>query len=231
MVTSWIMPYGQLGWLRALDDDLARRCFDTPTSYVVGGPIPAYATTPVRLFRSFSTYQAANVAVGQVVCFDIEHWPGSDDIEQRHLELAFRDFANEAKLRGNMLICAPGRDLVYCPGSETAIGQDEDINAAYLRCRIPAYAYGAQVLLVQAQGSQKDLDAFTGLICGAREQQPDGQALWAGLTTGKSTADQMLAAAAAVAGVVSGFWVTIGSKDQAPVAAEFFRGWLAGRNA
>lgn len=229
MVTSWIMPWGQMAWLRQLDDALARRVFDTPSSFVVGGPVPGYGCTPVRLYTSLETYIAASAAYNGWVCYDLENWGASPAPEKQHPELAMRDFMLTARARGHGVIAAPSRDLVYAAGADSGIRANEDINAAYLRCGIPGTTTGAAVCLVQSQGAQKDLVAFTGLLEGAADQQVMGsnQALWAGLTTAFSTAAQMKAAHDAAAASVSGFWVTIGTQAQAPVAADFFRQVLA----
>jgi hypothetical protein len=235
MVVSWVMPWGQLAWLRAYDDALARRAFDSSSSYVVGGGVPGYAVTPVKNFTSFDTYAQTNAAWSGWVCYDLENWPASPAIDKADPAAAYSHFASLAKARGHWLIAAPSRDLVYALPPAARIQTGEDINAAYLRCRIPAAGAGAPVLLVQAQGVQKDLPTFTGLVEGAAAQQVPGanQALWVGLTTSFATVAQMQAAYSAVAGQVAGFWLTIatstpGSADpaQVKVAADFLKAVL-----
>jgi hypothetical protein len=224
MVISYIEPWGQLARLRAYDDAVARRAFDTPNSYVIGGAVPGYAVTPVRMFPGFENYAKA-AAFGGWCCFDLEAWEASPMLDKQHPKSAYAHFIQLAQARGNPVIASPSRDLVYVGGADDRILPGEDLNTAYLRCQIPACGAGAQVLLVQAQNVQKDLAAFTTLIEGAAAQQVpgSGQALWVGLTTAYSTADQMVAAHNAVVGDVTGFWVTIAAAEQVPVAAEFFK--------
>jgi hypothetical protein len=228
MVTSWIMPWGQMSWLRAYDDALARQVFDTPSSHVVGGAVPGYQVVPTRLFSSFDAYDAQEMTAGAWVCYDLENGDGfpAPAEEKQYPKLAIPMFGRKAKRRGHGLIAAPGRDLVYAQGAPCRIQAGEDLNDAYLRCGLPAACVGAAVLLVQSQDTQKDLPAFTELLTGARYQQADpNQALWCGLTTGgASTVKQMADAWTAAVGLgASGCWVTIGGKDQVPVAADFFR--------
>jgi len=224
---SWIMPWGQLAWLRAYDDATARKAFDTPDSLVAGGPVPHYATTPVRNYTSFDQYAHEPQFGAPWVIFDLEAGAGfpAPAVEKRHPEMAIAAFASLASGRGQGLIATPSRDLVYVPGSDCPVQPGEDISAAYLRTGVPGTAAAAQVLLVQAQGVQKDPAAYAALIQGAMAQQPAGQATWAGLTTGgAATSGQMTAAQRAAAALgVSGFWVTIADQSQAGVAAAFLR--------
>jgi hypothetical protein len=214
--------------LRAYDDALARKLFDTPSSHVVGGAVPGYQVTPTRLFSSFDAYDGAEMTAGAWVCFDLENGDGfpAPAEEKQYPKLSIPVFARKAKRRGHGLIAAPGRDLVYAQGAPCSIRQGENINDAYLRCGLPAACAGAAVLLVQSQDTQKDLAAFTDLLSGAKAQQADpNQALWAGLTTATSTSKQMADAYTAAMDLgVSGFWVTI-VKDQVKVAADFWR-WV-----
>jgi hypothetical protein len=227
MIVSWICPWGQMAWLRQLDDALARRVFDTPGSHVIGGAVPGYQVTPTRMFSSFDAYDAQDMTANAWVCYDLEAGEGfpAPAREKQYPKAFIPAFAAKAKRRGHGLIASPGRDLVYVPGAVCGIQQGENINDAYLRCGIPAACEGAAVLLVQSQDTQKDIPAFTALLTGAKAQQTDpNQALWCGLTTSRSTAKQMADAWTAALPVgVTGCWVTIGSKDQAPVAADFFR--------
>jgi hypothetical protein len=104
-----------MAWLRAFDDALARRVFDTPSSHVIGGAVPGYQVTPTRLFTSLDSYLAAATTGNQWVCYDLE---GGDAFpapvkEKQSFGLGYMLFASQAKRNGHGLIAAPGRDLVY----------------------------------------------------------------------------------------------------------------------
>jgi len=218
---SWIEPWGQLAWLRQCDDAIARVCFDTPSSHVVGGPVPGYQVTATRLFTAFDTYAQTNPAYGGWVIYDLENWAQSPAVDKNDPAAAYSHFLSLAKARGHGLIATPGRDLVYAQGGPQG---GESLNDAYLRLGIPAACAGAPIMLVQSQGSQKDLAAFTSLISGAMAQRVDpNQAVWFGLTTAAGTTVKQLSDAysAALALGVSGCWLTIGAQGQAQTAADF----------
>jgi hypothetical protein len=223
MVTSWCMPYGQLKWLSDYDDKLARQFFNTATSFVVANnPFPGYACTVLPLFASFDAYaRAGSTMQGGWVCYDPEHWAKTPMLEQRKPKAFMSAFASLADARGQKLVAAPGRDLVYVPGCDDPWMWPEKINDAYLRTGIPAAAREADILLCQSQGSEKDLDAYNALLAGAANQQPDGQILWAGLTTNFATAAQMTLACQEYP--CAGYFVTIAAQDQVKTCADFFR--------
>lgn len=223
---SWITPWGQMAYVRSLNDGVARAAYDTPGSYVIGGAVPGYRCTPVRMFSSFDAYDAAEMTAGAWVCHDMEKGDGfpAPALEKQHPALAHSVFINKAKRRGHGLISAPGRDLVYVPGADNMAKPGEDINDAYLRCGIPGMCAGAQVLSVQSQGAQKDLVAFTNLLTAAKAQLPDpNQALWMGLTTQFATAKNLVDAYNAAMPIgVSGCWLTV-TKDNAQAAVDFLK--------
>jgi len=228
-VYSWIMPWGQLAWLRKLDDPTARAAFDTTSSYVIGGAVPGYQCLPVRMFPTLSGaggYTSTVLTAGAWVCYDLEGWAASRPKEQQHPELAYDAFLDQARARGHPVIAAPARDLATVKGADATKLASETYDQAYVRIGYAGMCTGAQVLLVQSQNAQKDLDAFTALLNGAKSQQADpNQALWCGLTTAAATTVNQLAAAwtAALGLGVSGCWLTIGGADQAQVAADFLK--------
>lgn len=216
-----------MAWLRAYNDALARRVFDTTSSYVVGGPVPGYQVVPLRVYTSVDGYAAGggSLPAGTLVAYDLEAWDASPATDKQHPAASYSHFNSLARARQHGVIATPGRDLVTVKGGDCTMQAGEDINAAYLRCAIPAACAGAHVLLVQSQGAQKDLTTFTGLISGAKAQQADpNQMLWCGLTTGGATTVKQMCDAftAAVGAGVSGVWVTIGAQSQVQVAADFF---------
>lgn len=230
-VVSWVMPWGQMAWLRQADDELARNIFDTPSSYVIGGPVPGYQCIPTRVYTSFDAYcqTGGTLAPGALTCHDLEGWDASPAIDKQHPKATIPHFLSLAKARGHGVIESPGRDLVYVQGADDRISQGESTDDAYLRIGIPGACNGAAVLLVQSQNSQKDIPGFTKLLTGAKSQQADpNQALWAGLTTAAGTTVKQLSDAytAAIGLGVSGFWMTIGAKDQVQTAVDFFR-WVS----
>lgn len=236
MVMSFCMPYGQLGWLRGVDEKLTRRFFDTPTSYVVGNsPFPnrtaPWACQVMPVFYSFEKYSPAGATMTgaqyPVVCYDPEGWPQTHIKVKEDPRSALWHFTVLAHDRGQQVVAAPSRDLIYTPGSVRPWQAPEDINAGYLRCQVPAAAEDADILVVQNQGAEKDPETYARVLLGANKQSPADQQIWGGLTTNFATAQQMRAAydAAELSGVpVAGYWLTIASQAQAPVAADFFRG-------
>jgi hypothetical protein len=234
---NWLMPWGQLQWLRQADERIARQFFDQPGSYVVGStPFPSagspWACKVLPVFYSFETYAQAGAAMAgakfPLVVADFENWPQTDVNVKKHPEASFWAFAQLAAARGQQMIAAPSRDIIYTPGCDKGWQWPETINDGYLRCQIPAVASAAAVAFVcQSQGAEKDLTAFSTLVAGAAKQVPNDVTLWAELTANLATADQMKAAcdAALTCGAqppVSGFWVVIADQTQAGTAAQFF---------
>ena len=233
---NWLMPWGQLQWLRQADEGIARRFFDQPSSYVVGssrfpGSAPYWACNVLPVFYSFETYATAGQSMTgsafPLVCADFENWPQTAPNVKRHPESSFWAFAQLASARGQQMVAAPSRDLIYAPGADKPWQWPETINDGYLRCQIPAVASAAAVAFVcQSQGAEKDLTAFSTLVAGAAKQVSSNVTFWAELTCNLATPDQMKAAydTALTCGAsppVAGFWLVIADQSQAPTAAQF----------
>jgi hypothetical protein len=222
-MTSWCMPFGEMAWLRGVNEAVAAQAFDTPSSYTFGGQVPGYATTPVNVYTSFADYARAFPGVGGWVAYDLEHWAKSPALEQIHPVAFMYAFGALAGGRGQQWIAAPSRDLIYAPGSDVPFKPPETINAGYLRTGLPGCAPAADVLLVQSQGAQSVPLAYAALVTAAAAQAAPGQQVWAALTTAGATAAQMVAAYQALAPTrVSGFFVNILAQDQAPIAEAFY---------
>lgn len=233
---GWMTPWGQLAWLRAANEGIARQFYNLPTSYVVGGnPFPGappyWACKVLPLFATFEDYAAAGASMAgakfPLVCADFENWPKTSAWCKQHPAAAFAAFASLAQARGQQVVAAPSRDIIYAPGADMGWQWPETINDGYLRCQIPAVASAhAAMFICQSQGSEKDLVAFGNLLRGAYKQLPAGVDFWAELTTNFATGAQMKAAydTALTCGVpVAGFWVVVADQSQAQVAVDFFR--------
>ena len=231
---TWCMPWGQLAWLRQLDDRVARRFFDASTSFVVGNTaVPGYACSVLPVFYSWEPYANSGAVMTGTsypwVCYDPENWPKTHPKVKADPRAALWHFVIMARARGQKVVAAPSRDLIYAPGSAAPWQAPEDINQGYLRCQVPAAAEDADVLVVQNQGAEKDPETYARLLIGADKQSPASQVLWGELTTNFATAAQMRAAYDAAAGCgvpVLGYWVTIATQPQAQVAVDFFRGLM-----
>src|ERR1043166_7150496 len=128
------MPWGQLKWLQTADAPMARKFFDQPTSFVVGnnpfpGAPPYWRCQVLPLFKSFADYARAGASMqGGWVCYDNEHWAGTPMIEQQKPKAFMNAFAQLAHARGQQLVAAPSRDLIYVPGCDDPWVWPEKIN-------------------------------------------------------------------------------------------------------
>jgi hypothetical protein len=224
------MPWGQLNWLKQASSGVARKFFNAPTSFVGGNsPVPGLAATPIPVFGSLHDYiHSGDTMIGSQfpwVCYDIENWAQTPEIEKRHVKLALSVFADLAHGRGQKVLAAPSRDIIYAKACDEPWQYPETIDAGYLRVGIPLACRDAEVFLCQSQGDEKNLTAFAQLLAAADKQTSPDQVLWGGLTTNFATGAQMKAAydAANTAGAnVAGWWVTVASQAQAQVAVDFF---------
>jgi len=227
---SWVMPYGQLAWVQQLSPQVARKFFNTPNSFVVGGSaIPGLNATVLPLFTSLHDYHNAGSSMTGAnfpwVCFDIENWAKSVEIEKRHVKLALYAFADLAHARGQKLVAAPSRDIIYAKAADVPWQWPETIDAGYLRIGIPLACNDADVFLCQSQGDTPNPATFASLIQQADQQTAPNQTFWAELSTNNVTGAQMKAAydAAMTSGaIIQGWWVAIPAQSQAQVAVDFF---------
>jgi hypothetical protein len=224
------MPYGQLAWLKQASPQTAKKFYDTPNSFVVGStPVPGLGATVLPLFASLHDYHyAGNTMTGSQfpwVCYDPENWARTMQIEKQHIKGMLWAFADLAHARGQKLVAAPSRDIIYAKPCDDPWQWPETIDAGYLRIGIPLAANDADVFICQAQGSEKDPVEYASLVFQADKQTLASQTFWTELTTNFATAAQMKAAydAAMASGArISGYWVVIADQTQVQIAVDFF---------
>jgi len=223
------MPWGQLNWLNQASPATTRKFFNTSTSFVVGNsPMKGLAATAMPLFTSLHDYFNAGATMSGSqfpwVCYDIENWAKTLEIEKRHVKLALWAFTDLAHARGQKVVAAPSRDIIYAKGADDPWQSPETIDQGYLRVGIPLACDDAEIFLCQCQNDEKDTDAYSTLIAAADRQTSSTQLLWSALTTNFATGAQMKAAYDSLVNAgtsVSGYWVTIAAQSQVQTAIDF----------
>jgi Tfp pilus assembly protein PilV len=218
----WLVSDKALRLLGSAGMDAAQQAavFDTPQTYltsdsadVVSGFSRAVRTQTFTSVDALRTALEANrLAPGvRAILYDDENWPLTSVSEQRDPDSAQAQAASLARAHGLQLIAAPATDLsrVLAPGER---GYD-----AYLRLNLAGgAARSADVVDIQAQGSESDAATYTDFVrraaAQARAANPKVVVL-AGISTNPSgrhvTADQLRAAIAATSSTVDGYWLNI----------------------
>src|SRR5262249_52564375 len=133
--------------------------FNTPHAFVKGSSVPGYAAQPMASYTSYAQF-AYDLSHGAFptgvawVMYGIESTTDSPVAEKEHPSEYLKKFATLAHAHHLKVMEVPGRDLVFVPSADCKAKPGENIDAAYLRCRIPAAASAADIFLVQAQGDQ-----------------------------------------------------------------------------
>lgn len=190
--------------------------------------MPGLAATPLASYTSYAQF-AQDLADGSFpagvkwVMFGLESTSASPEVEKRNPALYLKDFALLAHRHGLHVMEVPGRDLVGVPGAACRAQTGEKFDHAFLRCHIPADARYADVLLIEAQGDQSDVRAYSALVSAAASQvqavAPDITVM-SGLTTDRGdSAAQIFACWEATHAAVSGYWMN-SSTSTLPVAAQ-----------
>jgi hypothetical protein len=206
-MTSWMIGQKPFESLLALDPVLTTRFFDSTDAYIFGHVPKNSASNVVAVYPSFADYAKQAVAKAPWVLYTPENWPQTPVIEQRHPKAMMQTFTSLAHARGQRAIIAPARNLMVVPRADCSRQPGETIDAAYLRCQIPAET-PADVFICQSQADQMDTAAYAALVAGAKAQLPPETELWAGLTTlRKHPVPAIVAAYQAVQGNASGFWL------------------------
>jgi len=206
--------------------------FTGRTTYVAAplGPRPAVPplTGTVEATAIFTSYAAfaAQIAAGRLpgsdhaVLFDIEKWRATPLAEQQNPRYYMLRFSELARAHGLLPILAPGRDLVLAPGASCVKRVGENLSEAYIRCGLASADAHAAALVVQAQASQFDVQAFRDFLVQAVRQARAGNpgvAVLAQLATAPlgrpASLAQLVAAARSVSRVVQGFSLNIRVTD------------------
>ncbi|MFE3193205.1 hypothetical protein ACFXHA_29665 [Nocardia sp. NPDC059240] len=192
--------------------------FDVASTYLtVGGIDPVEYAKAVRT-QSFTSLDAMRSALDhgldqsvRAVLYDNEAWSLTPAAEQQDPAGAQSRAAELAHSHHLLLIATPATDLtrVLAPG--------ENPYAAYLRLGISAAAAKvADVIDIQAQGSESDTARYSDFVRGAAAAAHAANphvVVLAGLSTNPSgqsvTAGQLRAAVDATRSVVDGYWLNI----------------------
>jgi hypothetical protein len=225
----WIGTQGTIGRIHNIQDSLAERFFDAPTSYGLGGGWQS--SVPTESWASASAFiedlDAGRIASAtRAVMYDPEHWLATPVRERRDPVAAMAQFADAAREAGYAVVITPHPNLVDVPRATCGRAPDEAVEVAFLRCGIQAAAARvADVVEVQAQFLQENPSAYRALVERAAEQaravNPDVIVL-AGLSTRYAErGDVMLRAWDAVFGLVDGHYLAMPEGIRPLVAAEF----------
>jgi hypothetical protein len=220
---------GTIGRIHHLQDGLAERFFDAPTSYGLGGGWRS--SVPTESWASASAFledlDAGRIgSTTRAVMYDPEHWLATPVRERRDPVTAMATFAGAARAAGYTVVITPHPNLVDVPQATCGRGVAESVEAAFLRCGIQAAAARvADVVEIQAQFLQETPSDYRALVERAAEQaravKPDVIVL-AGLSTRYAErGDVMLRAWDAVLGMVDGHYLAMPEGIRPFVAAEF----------
>jgi hypothetical protein len=212
--------------LRAVvaSDGQLSRTFASRRTYVAGPtrsrpPVPSVPgiVEPTAIYKSYAAF-AQDLAAGllpktvHTVLYDPEKWPGTPLAEQRDPRAYMLRFSLLARAHGLVPILAPARDLVLVPGAACPKRRGENLTRAYLRCGLATADAHAAVLVVQSQLDELSVPVFRHFLAVASRQARAGNphvAVVAQLATAPdgqaATAEQLVAAARSVSGMVQGF--------------------------
>lgn len=217
---KWLVSSGALTLLAGAGMSPAELSadFDTPSTYLVAGTQAAGDYANAVRAQTFTSVDALRSAVERgldpatrAVLYDDEAWPLTPTAEQQDPAAAETRAAALAHAHHLLLIATPATDLtrILAPG--------ENSYDAYLRLGISAAAAkAADVIDIQAQGSEADTSRYTDFVkqaaAAARAANPKVVVL-AGISTNPSgqsvTADQVGAAIDATRSFVDGYWLNV----------------------
>jgi hypothetical protein len=211
-----------------IDQATAKWFFNSPDAFVKGSAMPGLAASPIVGYTSYAQF-AQDLADGSFpagvkwVMYGLESTTNSPLAEKQNPAVYLKDFAQLAHQHHLRVIEVPGRDLVGVPGAACQAQTGEKYDHAFLRCGIAADARYANVFLIEAQGDQTDLSAYSALVTGAVNQvravAPHIRVM-SGLTTDRGdSAAQIFACWKATYQDVSGYWMN-STTSTVPVAAQ-----------
>jgi hypothetical protein len=188
---------------------------NTPAALAIKTAEPGYAATPMINYKSYAQF-ASDVAAdalpaGTWVMYDNEDWTYTPIAEQQQPAKYMKSFATLAHLNGLKVIEVPARDLVNVTGASCVKKSSETLDAAYLRCQLPADGRYADIFSIQSQGDQADVADYQGIVKAAATQVravTPSIGLMAGLTTDRGdTPAEVVAAWQATHPIVSAYWM------------------------
>jgi hypothetical protein len=217
----WLLNGSGVGAITS--DAEASRALDNSRPFVMMGShvgaIPrAWHAVPFASFTSFramsSTLEGGALPRStKGIMYDNEKWRFTPEEEQKDPARYEKFAADLVHAHGLLFLAAPAVDLV----TGLAPGSDERRYDSYLRLGIATIAArDADVFVIQAQGSERNIPYYAGFVgraaAQARTANPKVIVL-AGISTNPNgqrvTADQILGAIAATRDSVDGYWFNI----------------------
>jgi hypothetical protein len=218
-------------------DAEASRLLDNSQPFVVTGRNvaaipPGWNAIP---FASFTSFRAIESALkggtlahdAEGIIYDNENWQFTPEQEQQNPARYEKRSADLVHAHGLLFLAAPAVDLV----AVLAVQSQTTPYDAYLRLGIAADAARyAEIVVIQAQGSERDTTLYAEFV-----GQAAAQARWAnpnvlvlaGISTNPSgqrvTANDILRAIAATRDSVDGYWFNIPSPSQYCPSCNDFR--------
>jgi hypothetical protein len=223
--TLWILGGSTLmRWQTSAGLAALKSYFDTPNAYIVTGAkqwfIPAgWTSTPTASFTSYAGLQSAlsgNTLDPRIkaVLYDNEHWSLTPAVEQSdpaHYDQLAAQLAHQHHLQ---FIATPAIDLVSVLKPDAPSGNGQRYQAFLDLGVVGRIAATADVIDIQAQGSEGNVALFTSFVdaaaAQARKANPAIKVI-AGISTNPNgaavTADEIDRAARAVRANVDGYWM------------------------
>lgn len=221
---SWMIATGPLNALFRRSPELARRYFDTPSSFTSGKAPTDFLTTRAASHKSFSAFVKSTPAYTWTL-YNPERW--EDDytqtplLEQQHPSAYMDAFCTVAHRQGRSVILMPARNLVTVMSGDCAKMPSETVDDAYIRTGLARDGAAGDVFVVQAQALQPDPRAYAQFVQRSKMSLPEGHAIWAGLTTMRGDAVSLMVECwSAVEPAVDGFYLN-STPETIKVAEEF----------
>jgi hypothetical protein len=231
---NWIGTGWNVHLAYQADQSTIKHFFNAATSNGTGpnndaNPVTdGLSSSATMTYASYAQFQA-DLNSGDItypykwVMYDPESWAQTPVAEQKDPVKYLGLFAQLAHQHGLKVIETPARDLgnvaTVCP-LNTKTG--ENLNQWYIRCRIPAAAAAADVLVVQDQVNTLNLTDYKWLYNQAKSQAVavnSAVKVDAEVSTNYGDASDMAAAAKSV--TASGYYVSMTSPS-IPEAGQFF---------
>src|SRR5262249_25041647 len=141
--------------------------------FALGG----WATSVVSMSWASEAAFAHDLRAGAIgpdvraVMYDPEYWSATPLAEQRDPVAAMHRFSSLARAHGYLVIMTPHPNLTAVAGAACVHQIDESIQAAFLRCQIPAAAARlADVVEIQGQFLENNPTAYGTFIARATAQ-------------------------------------------------------------
>jgi hypothetical protein len=235
----WLMDSNLLGSFLSQDPASARYFFNTYNAFDMnssGSAVTGLLATPIRNYKSYAAFaqDIANNAIPSTVhwvMYDNEDWSYTPVTEAQHPAKYMKLFAELAHKHNLKVYEVPARDLMNVAGADCGVQSGETLDAAYIRCGIPADAQYADIYEVQAQADQSSTTAYANLVVAAKNQiraSAPHITFMSGLTTDRAdTVTQIVNCWKATHTDVQGYWMnsTASTFNVASQALDQIRGY------